>query len=771
MTSEGQVVLPSQFGRYTLLQRLAAGGMAEVFRAKIVSSHGFEKIIVIKRILPHLAADRTFVAMFIDEAKLTAQLTHPKIVQVLDFGEVAGQYFIALEFIDGYDALALLRAAAQKRIRVPLSLVVFIVAEILDALDYAHTASDMEGRPMRLVHRDISPSNIFISRHGDVKLGDFGIAHSSDRESQTQAGTLKGKYGYMSPEQVTGAGIDNRSDLFAVGIVLAEAFMGRRLFTARNELDVLLMVRDGRLDRLYRYGHDIPPELDQIVRRALTRDIERRYQTASEFRDALFDYLFAQRIRVGPADLRAFISDLFDASPEATTRIQKQGRRLSEPLSQGSVPVVATAAGQSPTARVVVDLASDPMERRRGATPPAPGEISPTQQPAKITPGGPGGGGRPGPGVANSVPAGPTGATAVSRGVHLDDGTPDPKPASAVASPGSPLAEALSANEFALIDLDQWDMSAQNSSAPGTGWTPISAAPARTPAPPPIRPGANTTGVAPVGRGVADAKNDLGRFTSAAPNRPPDSAGELGTISAMRIFADVTVAGETGLLRFERSPAGSDPQSAVPISPDTEVKEVFLAAGSPESVNSSVASERFGAYLVSRGVLRVAELEMALGMLPHFSGKLGDTLVGLGLMRPLDVFRQLSQQVRDRVIDLFRWSDGTFAFFRGVRNVQESFPLGLDGFEILGAGVLTVPAAELERRFSSLLDSRPRRTERRQINPDAFDLGPTPREVLALLDGERTLQSWIAQFTSLDERATFLRSLYLLIETDLAELD
>ena len=126
MTPEGQVILPSQFGRYTLLQRLATGGMAEVFRSKIVSSHGFEKVIVIKRILPHLAADRTFVAMFIDEAKLMAQLTHPKIVQVLDFGEVAGQYFIALEFIDGHDGLALLRAAAQKRVRVPLSLVVFI---------------------------------------------------------------------------------------------------------------------------------------------------------------------------------------------------------------------------------------------------------------------------------------------------------------------------------------------------------------------------------------------------------------------------------------------------------------------------------------------------------------------------------------------------------------------------------------------------------------------------------------------------------------------
>jgi serine/threonine protein kinase len=161
MSTEGPVAIPSQFGRYTLIERLAVGGMAEVFRAKIVSSHGFEKVIVIKRILPHLAADRTFVSMFIDEAKLTAQLTHPKIVQILDFGDVAGQYFIALEFIDGFDALGMLRTCAQRRLAIPIHIAVFVIMEVLEALDYAHNARDMEGRAMQIVHRDISPSNIF----------------------------------------------------------------------------------------------------------------------------------------------------------------------------------------------------------------------------------------------------------------------------------------------------------------------------------------------------------------------------------------------------------------------------------------------------------------------------------------------------------------------------------------------------------------------------------------------------------------------------------
>jgi serine/threonine protein kinase len=326
MSTEGPSPLPSQFGRYTLLERLAVGGMAEVFRAKIVSSHGFEKVIVIKRILPNLAADKTFVSMFIDEAKLTAQLTHPKIVQILDFGDVSGNYFIALEFIDGFDGLGLLRTCAQKHVRLPLHIAVFIILEVLEALDYAHNARDMEGRPMQIVHRDISPSNVFLSRRGDVKLGDFGIAHAQERESKTQAGTLKGKYGYMSPEQVTGGGLDGRSDLFAVGIVLAEMLMGRRLYTAAADLDVLLMVRDARTERLDKYSGDLPPKLDRIVRRALKKDPAERHQSASQFREALAEYLFESGRRVSSADLRSFMNELFEAAPGSAANAAGSGR-------------------------------------------------------------------------------------------------------------------------------------------------------------------------------------------------------------------------------------------------------------------------------------------------------------------------------------------------------------------------------------------------------------------------------------------------------------
>jgi serine/threonine-protein kinase len=702
MSTEGPVALPSQFGRYTLIERLAVGGMAEVFRAKIVSSHGFEKVIVIKRILPHLAADRTFVSMFIDEAKLTAQLTHPKIVQILDFGDVAGQYFIALEFIDGFDALGLLRTCAQRRLTIPIHIAVFIIMEVLEALDYAHNARDMEGRAMQIVHRDISPSNIFISKRGDVKLGDFGIAHAQERESKTQAGTLKGKYGYMSPEQVTGGVLDGRSDLFAVGIVLAEMLMGKRLYTAPADLDVLLMVRDARTDRLDKFGSDWPPALNRIVRHALKKDAAERHQSGTEFRDALAEYLYETGKRVSATDLRKFVSELFQTPAPAT--------------------------GELPAAKAAAPAAPKPARAPTPAPPPVPTSAR-----------------RPPPGVLGPRPTPPSDA-------------PRPTPlttpavilaaeASAVAA-GAALSNAL-AQPLAVVDLDQWSGEPDRQSSGDSGWTPVSSAGA-----------ADKSGGQRAGPGrrphPSGTRSDVGRFVSGAPSRPPDSAGDLGVISPMRLFADLAVAGETGLLRFEV--AG-------------QAKEVYLVNGAPQSVNSSLPSERFGEYLVARGHLERADLERALAMLPHYAGKLGDTLVALGLMKPLDAFRLLSQQVSDRVIDVFSRTQGTFAFFRGVVNENKSFPLGLDTFEMLGAGVLTMSFEALERGFVPLLDFRPSSTGRTHIAPDRFSLGPTPGDVLRLLDGSRTLRAWQGHFRAPTEWLTFLRSLHLLVETDLAQFD
>lgn len=801
MTSEGkEQALPSNFGRYTLVEKLATGGMAEVFKAKILSTHGFEKLLVIKRILPHLAADKTFVSMFIDEAKLTAQLVHPKIVQVTDFGDVAGQYFIALEFVDGFDALALLRTSAQRQVRLPIPISMFIVMEVLDALDYAHHAKDQEGRPMRLVHRDISPSNVFISRRGDVKLGDFGIAHAQERESKTQAGTLKGKYGYMSPEQVVGASLDGRSDLFAVGIVLAEMLMGRRLFTAPTDLDVLLMVRDGRLERLDKYCRDIPPDLDRIVRKALRKRLSDRYQTSAEFRDDLADLLFRYKLRVGPHDVGTIAADYFNSAPEALSRLKDHGRRWemkapersNRPSHPGAGPTnITTGAHTLPSAPVRTDVrtievtVSSPSDASVTAADSAELQAD-TEDPLEVVidddvveddappppPQRPAGRGTPDRGQQdNPAPARPA---AFSIGPAA--AAPRPAPPTPESRVAAAMNQALS-QPLSVVELDSYAAPQPNAlMADGGSGTamPLAGGGYIEGATPSAYAGLSGSGSIPHFLGPGGGLSQGGRSDAShgsgggrlAPNassgifaphmtgRPPDSAGDLSIISPMRVFADLAVAGETGLLRFELSP---------------HIKEVYLVRGAPESVNSSLASERFGEYLVARGFLKPADLDNALAQLPRFSGKLGDTLVGLGLMRPLDVFRLLSQQVRERVMEIFGWVQGYFSFYRGVRNPQEAFPLGLDTFEILGAGVLTLPYEFLERKFMPLLEYRPRARPSTRIQPEAFRLGPTPRDVCGFLDGTRTLREWMGRFTSPGELLTFLRTVYLLIEADLAQ--
>jgi serine/threonine protein kinase len=504
---EGKESFPSPFGRYTLTERLALGGMAEVFKAKIMSTHGFEKLLVIKRILPQLAADRTFVSMFIDEAKLTAQLIHPKIVQVIDFGEVRGQYFIALEFIDGFDALALLRGSASKQLRLPPPICMFIALEVLDALDYAHNARDSEGRPMRLVHRDISPSNLFIARRGDIKLGDFGIAHAQERESKTQAGTLKGKYGYMSPEQVMGGALDGRSDLFAVGIVLAEMLMGRRLFSAANDLDVLLMVRDGRLERLDKYAHDLPAGLDHIVRKALAKRVEERFQTAGEFRDALADLLFQSGMRVSPSDVGRISADFLDPSPQATARAAAQCKRW-EMRTAGSHPNF-----QLPADRPITGPISGPISVSSSGLASAPSGVRPlaTPAPASAT-------GHPPRPVAQVAAAG----AADQIDVELDDSAsgaarlPVAGGARTARAPSDHAATAsldqLLSQPLSVVDLDKYE-------APSAGRV-------RRP-----------TGPTPAPLDVA-----------------PTAVADLAAMSPLRIVCDLAFGQETGLLRLETPP-------------------------------------------------------------------------------------------------------------------------------------------------------------------------------------------------------------------------
>ena len=251
---------PARLGPYELLQKLATGGMAEIYVARREGPHGFSKRIALKRILPQLAADPEFVAMFIDEARLCAQLTHPNIVQVFDFGEEAGELYMAMELVEGTTAAKVARAAASRGEPVPADVALQIALSVGRGLAHAHDACDDHGRPLGLVHRDVSPGNILISNSGAVKLGDFGIARAAEFERRTDQGQLKGKLGYMSPEQVTGRELDAKSDQFTSAIVLAELLTARPLFAGPSEMDVLVKIRDADLSVLERHGRHIPSD-------------------------------------------------------------------------------------------------------------------------------------------------------------------------------------------------------------------------------------------------------------------------------------------------------------------------------------------------------------------------------------------------------------------------------------------------------------------------------------------------------------------------------
>ncbi len=275
------------FGRYTLICPIGRGGMAEVWKAKIHGPQNFQRLVVVKRILPHLTSDPTFVRMFTDEAVVSARLNHPNIVQVFEFAEVAGEHYLAMEFVHGVNV-----GEIMKRIpagQVPVGMAAYVVREVCLALAYAHGLHDDDGRDLAVIHRDVSPSNIMIGYDGSVKLVDFGVAKVlSHSDEMTRTGALKGKVGYMSPEAIEGElELDGRTDLFSAGVLLHELLTGRRLFKGHDDLRTIALVRACRVESPSFYRTEVPPEVDAIVGRALARDREARFATAMDLADAL----------------------------------------------------------------------------------------------------------------------------------------------------------------------------------------------------------------------------------------------------------------------------------------------------------------------------------------------------------------------------------------------------------------------------------------------------------------------------------------------------
>ena len=287
--------------------------MAELFKAKRKGVEGFEKILAIKRILPHMSDNEEFITMFIDEAKLAAQLTHHNICQIFDLGKIDNSYYIAMEYVHGKDLRAVLKAARTKSKPIPAELGILITSKICSALDYAHRKNDSTGKPLNLVHRDVSPQNILITYEGDVKLVDFGIAKAATKVHVTQHGALKGKLLYMSPEQAWGKAVDRRSDIFSVCAVLYEMLASRPLFFDENDTEVTILekVREARVTSIRSLVPTLPTELEKILNKGLQKNPDDRYQLASELQKDLDNLFYTAGYNATSASLASFTRNLF----------------------------------------------------------------------------------------------------------------------------------------------------------------------------------------------------------------------------------------------------------------------------------------------------------------------------------------------------------------------------------------------------------------------------------------------------------------------------
>ncbi len=553
------------FGDLTLIERIAVGGRAEVFRAREPRAVGEPRAIVVKRMLPHIAREPGAARMFEAEAELGSRVVHPNVVGVLGHGMVEGTPYLSLELVLGVDLFRFSRWLGQQARTLPLELALFVAGELLAGLDAVHEAADEGDAPLGIVHGDVSPSNVLLSIHGDVKLADFGIARARLRSTFPQAasGRMRGKLPYLAPEQVRGDPHDRRADVFAAAAVASELVIGEPLFIRDTELSTLLAVRDARIDRLTARRPLLPPRLFEALARGLARDPAERFSTAAALRDALGALAHEREVlreRLGALVAAASSQLVCDPQPFA-----REDVTIEPPLSDHWVRT------------------QDGREH---------------------------------------------GPWTFAR-----------------------LIEAITVGRLGPDDETRID---------GGTWRRL----------------ADLEGLAdhfPTAR--LEARR---RETEPAPKAALDLSG--GAI--VEALARSAAARESGVWVCRRGNAR---------------KEIYLVNGTPEFVTSNVPSELLGEFLVARGALGRTELDMALAVLPRFDGRLGDTLAALGLMEPVHLFRHIAEQVREKLLDLFLWTDGTAHFTAGVGPPQRGFPLGLDAWRILLEGVERRLAEGLEQ--------------------------------------------------------------------------
>ena len=661
----GSIGEGTKFGRYVLLEKIGAGGMAEIFRAKTFGAAGFEKEFAIKLILPSLVDDDEFVEMFINEAKIAVSLYHTNIVQVFDLGQIEGQYYIAMEYVRGKDLLEVLARCADRGLKIPLDLVLFITMEMLKGLSFAHRASDPYGEELNIIHRDVSPSNIMMSYAGDVKVGDFGVAKAAIERTLTESGTLKGKVGYMSPEQVMGESIDARSDVFAAGVVLFEALSMSRLFVGDSDLEVMLQVRDAAIGERLAQAEPIPAGLRQIVERALTKHREERFQSSGEFYQALVDFCYRFSIKVTGSDLSNFMRRLF------AEEIEKEKALLRPKPKPVEKPVPAP-----PSELSIVD--SFPMSEADIAD--DFGESAPRQ--------------------FGSLESEPSANNAIGSdfydSLELDvTEAAEPEPEKVRAHNRNAMIhgsyESSDDENFRILEdpANESTVASAETSGEFPRTIPFELSSSA------FHEGESLAEVSPLFAPPSPAASidDLITSEFEGPRDPKFNPlrheyasyeGDLAQVPFARILARLYQASATGRLLVR---SGS------------VEKSIFMRLGEPIMVVTNKKSERLGAFALNKGRINAAQLSEALDRLDEWGGRLGDALVAIGAIQAHEIFSLLSDQMHEKLLDIFTWPTGYYGYFENQEPSLMGYPLGIDAYATIATACREVIPMPLVERF------------------------------------------------------------------------
>jgi eukaryotic-like serine/threonine-protein kinase len=663
-TRQRRVIGPTAvLGGYEIETRLGVGGMAEVYAAKRSGPHGFSKRVAIKRVLPSAAEDEDFLRMFIHEAELAASLSHPNIVQVFDFGDDEGELYLAMELVEGTTLARVMRTLAARDEALPLPLVLYLMSQTARALDYAHRLRDSRGEPLRLVHRDVSPGNVLLTRTGHLKLADFGIACTVVSERHTGAQDLRGKLGYMSPEQVLGHALDGKSDVFTLATIFAELLISAPLFSGGSQLDVLLRIRDVNLRALDDSKRKVPADVRKLLLDALRADPQLRPDART----------FAERIdaisarRGYPADASGAVSQLmarYELCSLHEDDVQRESgdrptsllgdTELTSPTFEAGVPGLVSEIDLSQRRTYVIDLPE------RGTRPCEFPELMRLTATGKID--------------AQTI-------------VRRDRDVP------------RAAAELPELSRVFATPALQWD------------------------------------------------KTEL---------EAPTFRGQLSSGSLLPIVHRLMHGRETGVLHLDDG---------------RHRKKVYFSEGRPDFVASTQPEDMLGQYLVDKKVCMPMEVDMGLAVLPQHKGRLGDALVSLGVLRPVELYRAVAGQVRGRYLDAFALRRGEFVYVRDRRSREDTYPIEQDVHVLMRDACLALHPSELEAALAPLWERVLRPAQRPDGSISAYQVPDSWRWVAEQVRGDQTVAALLArcsQQSGLDIEDA-MRALFLCVSCRLFE--